>query len=102
MHVPCKRGYRGICPNPCDGGRSAVPRSAYAGRTTQEYDSPDKWSAFYAEEALQKYDGGSFRKFGDRDYASWFAPHFETSLGTLPDVPTGMAVTWLKGIRWQA
>ena len=69
------------------------------GAATREYDSPDKWSAFYGEEALQKYDVGSFRKFGELDYASWFEPHFETSLHTLHDVPTDMAVTWLKGIR---
>ncbi len=66
---------------------------------TKEIREHEEIVAYYGGEAYQKYHVGTFRIFGEEDYASKFSPYFNAELYYGIDTPTGIRQGWLKAVK---
>lgn len=69
------------------------------GKMTEEHQDLESITAYYGEEAYKKYSIGSFRSFGELDYAQQFAPYFEGTVYGEKDPGTGADIYWLCAVR---
>jgi len=70
-----------------------------SGQITQEKKDISEFTSYYGQDAYTLHGVGTFRFFGELDYAEQFKPYFEGQVHFSEDAATGARIGWFLGLR---